>query len=187
MRLFDPTSRWKTSELTFRVFGPKERFDHHRPDADLSPKTDPDRGVWYGSDDDLACAIVEVFGDTGIVVLSPWQMARPIAKRTLRLLDLRQSGAMAAGTVAQIAKATDGPLLWRWARWFYEREDLYDRIDGLTWLGAYNDGPCVMLFERAEAELDGTECSIPLAHLDLRDRIAKITRRHNMDLALQPV
>lgn len=174
LRIFDPASRYEPSALTFRSFGPKERFDHHRPNPDLSPREDHDRKVWYGSYDDLACALVEVFGDDRIVVLAPWRLARPVTGRALRLLDLRREGAMGAGTVAEVAKSGDARSTWEWARYCYEQCDFYEEVDGLTWLGAHNDGECVLLFERAEAGLSCNNCSVPLSDLRLRDAILAI-------------
>lgn len=187
LRLFDPSSHRKPSELTFRSFGPLERFDHHRPDSNLSACPDGERGVWYSSNDDLACALVEIFGDERMVFLSPWRMARPATTRPLRLLDLRGPGAMAAGTVAEIAKSGDAISTWEWARYFYEQSDVYGEVDGLAWLGAHNDGECVLLFERAETSLSCDDCSLPLSDPRLRDTVLRVVLDHAMKLAMRPV
>jgi hypothetical protein len=187
MRIYNPTGSHPASELSFRHFGPLLRFDHQSLAADLTPWEDPDRGVWYGSLDDLDCAVVELFGDERLVVLSPFRLARPHVKRRLRLLDLRENGAMLAGTVAEIAKSGDVVLTWEWARYFYEQAETYEDLDGLIWLGAHNDGECIVLFERAEDGLSCEDCSLPLSDRSLRDGLLRAVREHLMMLSLDPL
>lgn len=140
--------------------------------------------MWYGSHDDLACAIVELFGDTRLVSLSPLRLARPVVDRTLKLLDLRHNGAMLAGTVAEIAKTGDARATWGWARYFYDQQIVYGDPDGLIWLGAHNDGDCIVLFEQGRRSLSCDRCSVPLAHPALRDVILSATSKHRLMLAL---
>ncbi len=185
LRIYNPDSRFRTRELTFRFFGPQERFDHHRASHLGHAQDDPVRGVWYGSDEDFACAVVEMFGDERIVELEPWRLARPSVVEPLRLLSLRAEGAMRAGTVAELGKTGSSSETWAWSRFFYEREDLYNRIDGMTWLGAFNDGKCVVLFERALSRLRCDSCSLPLSHPALRDPILRVVRDHNLRLSFK--
>lgn len=187
LRLFDPESSRRPSALTFRYFGPVERFDHHRPTDDGSACDSPDRGVWYSSNDDLACALVEIFGDVGSVTLSTWHVARPVVISDLQLLDLSGPGAMSAGTVAEVAKSGDALCTWAWARHFYDQHHVYSEVDGLFWLGAHNDGECVLLFERAERSLRCGDCSIPLADPRLQDSVLQVVADHSMWLAADSI
>jgi hypothetical protein len=109
VRLFDPTRRNATA-LTFRANGPRLRFDHHRGRGpDRAPADDPERAVYdaaWSPDlaEALASCLVEVFGDTGLVAVGEFHAAMPTLTRALCLLDLRDHGAMRAGTVAAVAK-----------------------------------------------------------------------------------
>jgi RES domain len=159
------------------------RFDHQRPRRWLSqPRLDQQRAVWYGSYDDLACAVVELFGDDRLVWLEPWHLARPEVIKPLRLLDLRDNGAMRAGTVAEIAKTAEMKMTWRWSRYFYE-ESTYGEIAGLLWLSAHNDGNCIVLFERAEENLACDHCSLPLNDPGIRDDLLRAVDDHRLMLA----
>jgi hypothetical protein len=158
VRLFDPT-RYQTRPLTLRHVGPLARFDHHRrvPPAWLVNAAtdlwhDPERAVIYLART-LSCCLVEVFGETLTITLDPWLVAviRPL--RPLRVLDLRGSGAMAAGAVAALAKTPDRDLSQAWARWFHEQTASYGMVDGLLFSGAYNDEEVLVLFERVSGAL----------------------------------
>jgi hypothetical protein len=174
MRIFDP-SRRSTRALTFRANGPRARFDHHRGDGpDRMPADDPDRAVYYASwSDDLVTAFescfVKVFGDHDAVVLGDRLLAMPTVTRVMRLLDLRDHGAMRAGTVAAVAKCEHN-LSQAWSRHFYEHESIYMLIDGLMYRNAHNDGPAMMFFERAQDALvctDGDVARLDASHLEL--------------------
>ena len=80
------------------------------------------------------------------------------------------------------SKPCDAGLSWRWSRYFYETEDHFDLIDGLMYLGAWNDGCCVLLFERAKDGLDCTDCSLALADPRLRDDLLRIAYENHLRL-----
>lgn len=149
VRLFDP-SRFGTTALSFRRFGPLLRFDHHGP-AGLSPGPDPARGIYYVAQTLSGC-LVEVFGDTGLIITGDWHGARPQLTRDLRLLDLRGSGALRAGSVSALSKVPDHGLAQAWSRHFYESGE-YRTCDGVLYYNAHNDEEAIALYERAEAAL----------------------------------
>lgn len=98
------------------------------------------------------------------------------------MLDLRRNGAMLAGTVAEISKTGNALSTWSWARYFYERRAVYGDVDGLLWLGAHNDGDCLVLFERAQMSLSCELCSVPLDHPALRSELLRVVRDHRLML-----
>jgi hypothetical protein len=153
VRLFDP-SRYEATATGFRSYGPLLRFDHHLGNEDATPGEDAVRRIYYAAKTLSGC-LVEVFGDTGVVVLDHHHVASPILQRGLRLLDLRRNGAMRAGTKAAIAKVSDRSLSQAWSRYFYETPELYGDLDGLIYLNAHNDEEAIALYERA---WDALEC-----------------------------
>ncbi len=153
VRLFDP-SRHAATATGFRSYGPLLRFDHHRGREDGEPGDDVERGTYYAAMTLSGC-LVEVFGDTGVVDLGSHQVASPILRRDLCLLDLRRSGAMRAGTKAAIAKVPDRSLSQAWSRHFYETPEVYSDLDGVIYLNAHNDEDAIALYERAS---DALEC-----------------------------
>jgi hypothetical protein len=185
VRIFDPTRRHATA-LTFRANGPRKRFDHHRGKGpEREPDDDPARAVYYAAwsadpAEALSSCLVEVFGDTGIVVLGDLAVALPTVMRSLRLLDLRGRGAMRAGTVAAIAKC-EHRLSQPWSRYFYETEEVFGVLDGLIYRNAHNDEPAVVLYERARSALvcpaDGVA---RLDDPDLRPLLVDIMRRNQL-------
>lgn len=152
VRLFDP-SRHGATATGFRSYGPLLRFDHHRGREDGKPGDDVERGIYYAAMTLSGC-LVEVFGDTGVVDLHRHQVASPILRRDLRLLDLRGSGAMRAGTKAAITKVPDRSLSQAWSRHFYETSEVYGEVDGLIYPNAHNDEEAIALYERAHDALD---------------------------------
>jgi len=150
VRLFDPT-RHNTTAVSFRCFGPLLRFDHHRT-ADSGPTLDTERGVYYGGFT-LSCCIVEVFGDTGFIDCGAWHIAMPLLTRDVRMLDLRGSGAMRAGSAAALGKGPEHRLSQEWSRHFYVAAE-YGQPEGLLWYNAHNDEEALALYERAEDALD---------------------------------
>lgn len=152
VRLFDP-SRHGATATGFRSYGPLHRFDHHRGRDDGEPTEDAERGIYYAAFT-LSGGLVEVFGDTGVVDLHRHHVGSPIFRRDLRLLDLRGSGAMRAGTKAAIAKVADRSLSQAWSCHFYETPEVYGEVDGLIYLNAHNDEEAVALYERAGDALD---------------------------------
>ena len=180
-RLFDP-SRYGTTALSFRSFGPLLRFDHHRGRASgtsTRPADDPERGIYYAAST-LSSCLVEVFGDTGIIDVGDWHIARPSATRRLKLLDLREPGAMRAGSIAALSKVPDHAQAQAWSRYFYD-SDAYDHCDGLMYYNAHNDEDAFALYERASDALVCPRSSV--SRLDspaLISAIAEIAKRHNM-------
>jgi len=180
VRLFDPTSRYRQTALSFRFHGPKKRFDHHRRDpATGTPTDDAERGIYYGgwsvdASNGLSSCIVEIFGDTGVVDVENWHIATPVVQRDLRLLDLRGKAAMNAGTVAAIA-ACDHHLSQPWSCYFYENPATYTHIDGILYPNAHNHEVALALYERVKDDLTCPPDSvIPLNHPDLRPTLLHI-------------
>jgi hypothetical protein len=120
IRIFDP-SRYNATATSFRNYGPISRFDHQR---EYSNKIDLDRSVIYASKT-LSCCLVEIFGDGGIIELKEQQIAFITLTTSLKLLDLRGSGAMVAGTFAAISSITQRNISQAWGRYFYENSHLY--------------------------------------------------------------
>jgi hypothetical protein len=185
VRIFDPTRRNATA-LTFRANGPRKRFDHHRGRGPgREPDDDPERAVYYAAwspdvAEALSSCVVEVFGDTGLVAFADLMVAVPTVTRALRLLDLRDNGAMCAGTVAAVAKC-EHRLSQPWSRYFYETEADFGVLDGLIYRNAHNDEPAVVLYERARAGLVcPAEAVVRLDHPGLRPLVLDLMRRNNL-------
>lgn len=176
IRIFDPT-KYDATAISFRNYGPISRFDHHR---ECPQRLDPDRSVIYAGRT-LSCCIVEIFGTGGIVKLERQQTAFITLKDSLKLLDLRGSAAMAAGTVAAVSSITERDISQAWGKYFYENPQLYDNIDGLIFSGAHNGEDAICLYERAESKLASAKIEIlPLNHPDLRDGILSIAKNHGL-------
>lgn len=141
-RIYDPT-RHRATATAFRFIGPLLRFDHHAA-AER-------RGIYYAAPSLESC-VVEVFGDLGVVEFGTRRVARATLQRELLLLDLRQRGAMRAGTVVAVATADYG-LSQEWSRYFYEQRDIYGSLDGLLYANAHNGADALALYERAEDAL----------------------------------
>ena len=137
--------------LTFSSFGPRHRFDHHRPTAS-GPADDPDRRTAYFGYT-LSCCMAELFGDTGVVEYDRRSVAAVQTTRELHLLDLRGSGALRAGVNSVISKNPDRAATQEFSRHVYEQTAVYGLADGLIWFGAQNDETVVGLYERAEGAL----------------------------------
>jgi hypothetical protein len=185
VRIFDPTRRHATP-LTFRANGPRKRFDHYRGRGpSREPDDDPDRAVYYAAwspdpAEALSSCLVEVFGDTGIVAFADLAIAMPTVVGPLRLLDLRDNGAMCAGTLAAIAKC-EHRLSQPWSRFFYENEFCYGAIAGLVYRNAHNDEPALVLYERARPALAcPADAVVRLDHPGLRPLLIDIMRRNNL-------
>ncbi len=177
VRLFDPT-RFQTKALTFRTFGPLLRFDHQRL-QDGAPGVDAERGIYYAAFS-LSSCVVEVFGDAGAIRCGEWHLAMPRLTRPVRLLDLRESGAMRAGSVAALGKAPDHALSQVWSRYFYEMP-VYEEPEGLLWYNAHNEEESIALYERA---MDALVCpDSRILRLDapaLEDTLLKVTEVNNL-------
>ena len=166
VRIFDPSSHGATA-TSFRFYGPLHRFDHHLGSSAVSsisagsssgagslPAPDPHRGVYYAARTLSGC-LVELFGDDRLIEPAGLQVALAVVRRELRLLDLRGSGAMRAGTMAAVTKVPDRALTQMWSRYFYEQTEVYGEVDGLIYAGAHNDEDVICLYERAA---DAFEC-----------------------------
>ena len=182
VRVFDP-SKHQATATGFRFHGPHARFDHHEGSGpERCPDLSPIRGIYYAALRLSGC-LVEVFGDTRVVEFGDRHVAMPSLRRPLRLLDLRGSGAMRAGSVAALAKIADRSLSQAWARYFYDHPDIYGLVDGLMYLNAHNDEEALALFERAT---DALTCTLDaVARLDapsLRPLILDLARQSNLVL-----
>ena len=111
LRIFDPT-KYDATALSFRNYGPVSRFDHHQ---EYLNKIDPERSVIYAAPT-LSCCLVEIFGDGGIIRIEQQQLAFITLKNAFKLLDLRGSAAMAAGTLAAISSITERNISQAWGR-----------------------------------------------------------------------
>lgn len=175
VRMYNPASH-KAQALTFRRFGPLRRFDHQRQAEE--PGEDLERGILYAGATLSGC-IVEIFGDTKVIVVGSWEAAYLKAKRDLRLLDLRNGNAMRAGTVAAVCKDSNHQSSQEWSRYFYENTFLYTEIDGLIFGNAHNEETAFALYERAETGLDCI-MSCPLNDESLRPEVLSCANEFNM-------
>lgn len=178
IRIFDPT-RHQARALTFRFNGPRHRFDHHRG-LITAPQDDPDRGIYYAAFSLSGC-LVEYFGDTGVIEIKDQCVGLIDITRPLKLLDIRDSGAMKAGSVSALAKTADRALSQQWSRYFYEHENIYSQIDGIIYYNAHNDEEAIALYERGQK---GLACSqnqvIRLDSPKLRPAIQAAARENNL-------
>jgi RES domain len=179
LRIFDPT-RYQTQALTFCHNGPRSRFDHHFPNQNGNPQDDPQREIYYAAFT-LSSCLVEYFGDLGLIEIQAQCLAQVTLTRKLKLLDIRGSGAMKAGSVAALAKAPDRDLSQSWSRYFYENQQIYTQLDGLLYFNAHNDEEAIALYERAQ---DGLLCpsnrAIRLDHPRLRSAIQQAALDNNL-------
>lgn len=168
----------------FRYYGPlAQRFDHHLGGQGNTP-VHGTRGVYYAAPS-LACCIVEVFGDIGLIEITDQQLITTRIGRPVRLLDLRRRAAMRAGTVVAVTSVHDRLLTQAWSRWFYERSDLYGMLDGLLYPSAHNGADAVALYERAEdaIHVPGAAAVVqPLSDPALIPELRAIARSHNLDM-----
>ncbi len=177
-RIFDPT-KYNTQATSFRHYGPIGRFDHQRVSSS-KPDFDSQRGINYWGFS-LSCCLVEVFGDTRVIETENKEVALVELTQSIKLLDLRGSGAMKAGTVSAIAKTAQRNLSQAWSSYFYEHPELYGEIDGLLFNNAHNEEAAIALYERAKPQLDAADIiSLPLAHPDLRTAIADCAVENNL-------
>ena len=113
LRLYDPT-KYGADARFFTEFGPISRFDHHT----LPQGSSASRAILYAGSSVRGC-LVEVFGDTRVVDVGFWMLAKMTSKRELQLLDLRGGNAMKAGTVASVCKDSNRAYSQEWSRYFY--------------------------------------------------------------------
>lgn len=143
-----------------RTFGPRARFDHHRPDGAGRAREDPDgRSVIYLGRT-LGVALAEVFWDQPADPTDPgtgpklgricprhyMAQLRPTAK-VERLLSLCDGDADAIDALPQLSTGPteDYPLTQRWALAIYE--DL--ESSGIWYPGAHNLGESIVLWDNA--------------------------------------
>ena len=180
LRIFDPM-RYGASAVGFRHYGPVSRFDHHRG---KTPAADPTRGIIYAGMT-LSCCLVEVFGDGDVIEVKQQQVACLTLTKSLKLLDLRGTAAMKAGTVAAVSAIAQRSISQAWGRYFYEHPHLYQKVDGLIFNNAHNAEEAIALYERAKRQITSADVkAIELNHPELRSAIFKIANRH--DLLVQP-
>lgn len=181
-RVYDPQSTYKPGPRTFRYNGPRLRFDHQR-EVGRKPANDPERGIYYAAFD-LEGGIVEVFGDRPrIIERGTFRVVRSRLKRELRVLDLRNHGAMLAGIAAGISGTENRPLTHSWARYFYENRRVYGSVDGLLYANSHNGKDALALFERAEAAIaESTQKVRRLAAPDLEPELLRIADRNGLIL-----
>ncbi|WP_019505952.1 RES family NAD+ phosphorylase [Pleurocapsa sp. PCC 7319] len=175
-RIFDPTSYGATA-TGFRYYGPLSRFDHQKG---KQPKIDNERGIIYAGFN-LSCCLIEVFGDDEAIKIQKQQIAFITLKQSLRLLDLRDSGAWNAGSV--VAMASDGrrKLTQAWSRYFYENSDLYGNIEGLIFNNAHDGKPAIALYERAASKLLSADVSVlDLNEPTIRETVLAIATKLNL-------
>ncbi|MDW5592866.1 RES family NAD+ phosphorylase [Conexibacter stalactiti] len=151
----------------FRRYGPLLRFDHHRAAA-AAPEHDDERGVLYCART-LVCCVAEVFGDRGVVQRDGHRFARLAPTRELRLLDLRETAATAAGTIPAIGSVGERELTQAWARWWYEQPEL-GRLDGVIYSSAQCGHDAVALWERADGAVSAV-VQLPLDAAELADEL----------------
>lgn len=184
MRIYNP-ERHNTKEYTFRDFGPLFRFDHHRPSAvkELGKEKgaiDKERRSSYWGFT-LSCCLVEKFGDTRIIEFKSYRLAVVILTESLELLDLRNSGAMAAGSVAALSSVADRKLSQAWSNYIYEQTDIYGEVDGLMYHNAHNEEDSLVLYERCEARIKSSLVkSQYLKNKSLRHLIDRCAANHGM-------
>ena len=190
LRIFDPVPRGDT-ELIFRHWGPRLRFDHQRAPI-TSPAIDEERGVWYGAPREqvpggvaaLELCLWESFGSGRRIELRcALAHVRVRGGEELQLLSLVDADAADAGTIAQLAATADVEMSQAWSRYFWEHPEIYGEIDGLlyrsAWVGAVN----VCLYERAKAKIESVGVgSMLLSDPLLVGEIAAIAHRRGSAL-----
>jgi hypothetical protein len=176
----------KFQPLKFRESGPLARFDHHNGISN--------RGVYYAVPlvssqyDALATCIVDIYMNiNSIERLTNFNICSVKTNHTLKLLDLRGSGSMSAGISSAISFVNDPEITQEWSRFFYEREELYTRIDGLIYSSIYNQEPIVVFYDRAFDSLE-LVMDLPLVdfmvHKDFHEDICKIL--NDFQLVISP-
>ena len=144
-RLYGP-SRFGATATGFRFVGPFVRFDHHQVLAG-GKLVVQSRGIIYSALD-LTGALVEQFGSCGGGEAGLIRYCGIVTNEPLYLLDLREDGALRAGTILGVCSQAHD-IAQEWSRCFYESIDVYDELDGLTYPNAHNGDASVALYERA--------------------------------------
>lgn len=178
VRIFNPT-RHNTNSLSFRYYGPLERFDHQRYSRD-APSTDEKRGIYYAGFT-LSCCLVEVFGDKRTIEVGNYCVALVELKRPLSLLDLCGTPAMANGTVVALSSVSERDISQSWSRYFYDNYNTYTKVDGIIYHNAHNSERSLALYERATDVLSCSPSDVMLLnHKALRTEIRKVAQEHGL-------
>lgn len=176
-RIFDPTSYGATA-TGFRYYGPLSRFGHQR--ITVKPKIDEERGIIYAGLN-LSCCLIEVFGDDETIKIQQQQIAFITLKQSIRLLDLRDSGAWDVGSVKAMTSDGRRKLTQAWSRYFYENSDLYGKIEGLVFNNAHDGQAALALYERASPKLLSANVSVlGLNEPTIRETVIAIATRLNL-------
>jgi hypothetical protein len=175
-RIFDPTSYGATA-TGFRYYGPLSRFDHQQSQK---PELNSERGIIYAGLS-LSCCLIEVFGDDEAIKIQQQQITYITLKQSLKLLDLRGSGAWDAGAVAAMAVDNRRRRTQAWSRYFYENPDLYGNIEGLIFNNAHDGQAAIALYERAASKLLSADVSIlNLNEPTIRETVLAIANKLNL-------
>ncbi|NKT14616.1 RES domain-containing protein [Rhodococcus hoagii] len=155
--------------VTFRSFGPMNRFDHHTPPITAKAIAPEGRSVIYYAVD-LATAACEVFGEEGFAsVCSNFRvtLVRPV--REIVTYDLARAGsAMAIGAVPALASGhEDRELTQQWAQAIYEDQPAATKVEGIHYRTAYRDNHSIALWDCPDAievarDATGQPLDIPL-------------------------
>lgn len=171
-RIFDPGGKYRCDD--FRSGSPRYRFDHHIA-------ADPGRRILYCAPT-LECCIVEKFGDIGVIEYGGNRRCVLRALGDLSLLDLRNNGAMRAGTVFAINAEASTTLTQAWSRHFYENIPVYGVIDGILYSSAHNALDAMALYERAEGKIKQID-DRPLGDASLQYAIYAAADRNALTIA----
>lgn len=154
-RIFDPSS-YGSKATGFRYYGPLSRFDHQSTNK---PVVSKDRGIIYAGLS-LSCCLIEIFGDDETIKLQQQKIAYITLKQSLKLLNLRESGAWDSGSVSAMAVDGRRKLTQAWSRYFYNNPDLYGNIEGLIFNNAHDGQMAIALYERASPKLLSADVSV---------------------------
>ena len=175
-RIYNP-HKYNTQATTFRFNGPRARFDHQRcQPAD----EDPERGINYWGFT-LKCCLVEVFGDTRVIDVEDYHLAKISLTQPIKLLNLIGDAAMLAGTLNSVSQIAEHDITQAWGKYFYETTSVYGKVDGLLFKNAHNDERSIALYERAKPKLDSAKVkTMPLASRSLRPAIIEVAQDCSM-------
>ncbi|MEO0924543.1 MAG: RES domain-containing protein [Cyanobacteria bacterium J06643_13] len=160
-------------------------------------EVDCERGIIYVGLS-LSCCLIEIFGDDEAIKIQKQQIAFITLKQSLKLLDLRESGALDAGSVMAMTRKRSFPVVFRrrsahaccdgrrkltqaWSRYFYENLDLYGNIEGLIFNNAHDGQAAIALYERAASKLLSADVSVlDLNEPTIRETVLAIATRLNL-------
>ena len=122
-----------------------------------------------------------MFGDDEVIKIQKQQIAYITLKQSLKLLDLRESGAWNAGSVSAIAVDGRRKLTQAWSRYFYDNPDLYGNIEGLIFNNAHDGQMAIALYERAASKLLSADVSVlNLNEPTIRETVLAIATKLNL-------